>query len=61
MKNKLYALLASEERFRRNAEKRFVKWLDKAIEACYEANMENRGDILTMPIKDLHHYLTKKR
>ena len=46
-------------RFEYLARKRFIKHLDKALEACYEAGMENNGAVLTFNIKDLYQHLTK--
>ena len=41
------------------AKVRFIKLLDKALAACYEAGMENNGAVLTLNIKDLYQHLTK--
>ena len=40
------------------AEKRFIKLLDKAISEAYLAGIENRGDVLSLPLVDLHRRLT---
>jgi len=42
----------------KEAEQRFVSFLDKAIDAAYEAGIENRGDVLTLPLVELHRRLT---
>jgi hypothetical protein len=52
--------LKIQQRFERAAKKRFIKLLDKAIDACYEARMENNGAVLTLNIKDLYYQLTHK-
>lgn len=57
---KTLSVEAERRQYEKRAEKRFIRLLDKALAACYEARMENRGDVLTMNIKDLYHYLTHK-
>jgi hypothetical protein len=57
--NKEATKLKARQRFERAAKARFIKLLDKALEACYEAHMENNGAVLTLNIKDLYQHLTK--
>jgi hypothetical protein len=38
----------------KKAEKQFVKQLNKLIDLAYQAGIENRGDVLTLPIKELY-------
>lgn len=47
------------DRFEAAAYKDFLNHLDLAIEALYNARMENNGAVLTLPIKDLHRELNK--
>lgn len=49
---------AQQRQFEKRAEKRFIRLLDKALDACYEARLENRSDVLTLNIKDLYYSLT---
>lgn len=55
---KTLSVQAERRRYQLRAEKRFIRLLDKALDACYEANIENRGDVLTLNIKDLYYSLT---
>ena len=47
------------EKQRIAAEKRFIKKLNEAIEACFEARMENNAAVMTMPINALYIELTR--
>lgn len=50
----------ARRRFELRAEAKFLRRLDKALEALYEARMESRECVLTMNIKDLYYYLTNE-
>ena len=39
----------------------FIQKLDEAIEACYDARMENSGAVLTLNIKDLYIEMQKQK
>lgn len=45
--------------FEANALNEFKYHLDKAIEAMYDARMENNVAVLTLPIKELYRELEK--
>lgn len=46
-----------KKEFEEKANKKFLKHLNLAIEAMYEARMENNAAVLSMPIKDLYREL----
>lgn len=46
-----------QSRFEANAYKDFLKHLDLAIEALYDARMENNAAVLSLPIKELYNEL----
>jgi hypothetical protein len=39
------------------AYQRFIKLLDMTIDAAYEAGIENRGDVLTLPLMELRRVI----
>lgn len=48
-----------QKEFEEESYKKFLEHLNLAIEAMYNARMENNGAVLSMPIKDLFLELTK--
>jgi len=51
--------MKTKRQLEKEAEKKFLKQLDKLVDLAYIAGIENRGDVLTMPIKELYSHLTK--
>jgi hypothetical protein len=49
--------MTHKQKIQAAAYKEFKLHLDRAIEALYVAGIENRGDVLSLPIKDLHYQL----
>lgn len=52
--------MKTKRQLEKDAEKKFLQQLDKTIDLAYLAGIENRGDILTLPIKELYASLTEK-
>ena len=53
--------MTTKRKLELEAEKEFIKLLDKAIDKAYEAGIENRGDIHALPIIELYRYLTTQK
>lgn len=50
----------TKRQLEKDAEKEFIKQLNKTINLAYQAGIENRGDVLTLPIKELYSDLIKR-